>query len=295
MSNSDSSRMGLLKSGLADSPSLHWAAVDLCGPLREAVERLDLSPVAAGALGRCLTGAVLLQGMAITTPGRLVLGISGDGPLSRVMAEVEKSGNVRGMVSAPRVELPTSEQEDLGDARAMGSGLMQVWREEGRHSYRSQVSIDAGRIGNALTHYLEQSEQTRSAVLLGVLAEKSGVAAAGGMMLEVLPRPDDDLELDHLEERLRGLSGVSRLLASDGLDGLIDKVLGMSNATVLEERKIRYHCSCTGSTVRRYLQGLETGEIEELRTEAGTLEAECVFCGRQYQFDDLDSEESERP
>ena len=107
-------------------------------------------------------------------------------------------------------------------------------------------------------------------------------------MLEVLPGPDDDLALDHLEERLRGLSGVSRLLASHGLDGLIDEVLGTSDATVTESKIVRYHCSCTGSTVRRYLRGLEAAEIEALRTKAGALQAECIFCGRQYHFDDLD-------
>ena len=50
MNDLNTHQLGLLKSGFSDNPSLRWSAVDLRGPLREAVERLDLSPVAAGAL-----------------------------------------------------------------------------------------------------------------------------------------------------------------------------------------------------------------------------------------------------
>jgi molecular chaperone Hsp33 len=235
-----------------------------------------------------------LQGIALKSPSRLVLGISGDGPLSQVMAEVAESGDLRGMVSAPQIELPTAGKDELGDARAMGNGLMQVWKEEERHSHRSQVSIDGGRIGDALTHHLEQSEQTRSAVLLGVLAERNGIAAAGGLMLEMLPGPEDETALDQLEKRLTELPGASFLLATGGLDGLIEEVLGPSGASVSSSKKFRYHCRCTDNTVRRYLRGLAAEETEGLRTEAGELEAECVFCGRRYRFDDSDLHVDER-
>ena len=42
--------------------------------------------------------------------------------------------------------------------------------------------------------------------------------------------------------------------------------------------------------MQRYLRGLETSEIDSLRTESGSLKAECVFCGRQYHFDDVGQE-----
>ena len=76
----------------------------------------------------------------------------------------------------------------------------------------SQVELVSGEIGIDIAHYLEQSEQTRSAVLLGVLARPDGlVAAAGGMVVEVLPgAPDEAIEL--LEANIAGIGGVSELL-----------------------------------------------------------------------------------
>jgi molecular chaperone Hsp33 len=225
--------------------------------------------------------------MTIKTASRLVLGIAGDGPLSRVMAEIENTGDIRGMVSSPQIEIPRANLDDLGVGKAIGSGLLRVWKEEPDFSYESQVAIADGRIGDAVAHFLERSEQTRSAVLLGVLAERKGITAAGGVMLEALPGSADE-ELAGFESHLETLPSVSKLMADEGLDGLIHRVLAPAGYREIETRTIRYRCRCSGSGIRRFLSNLAEEERGRLKTEAGAYEAECVFCGHRYSFEDLD-------
>ena len=119
-------RNGVLSVGLNKEQTVRWVAADLTGPLREACQRLDLSPVAAGALGRLLVGAVLLRSLSPARSSRVVLGFSGDGPLRRVVAEAREEGAARGTVSEPRLDLPTSDPSELGVGRALGDGVLQI-------------------------------------------------------------------------------------------------------------------------------------------------------------------------
>src|SRR4029079_12789365 len=147
-----------------------WGVVEITGVVEEARRRLDLSPVASAALGRTLAGSALLLSLAPKSLHRLVLEVHGDGPLGRVLAEADPEGNLRGMVGDPRVDLPATPAGKLAVGRGVGRGTLRVLRElAAGGSYHSQVELVSGEIGDDLAHYLEQSEQIRSAGLLGVL------------------------------------------------------------------------------------------------------------------------------
>lgn len=276
---------GELRAGTAAGGALRWAAVDLVAPLRVACARQDLSPVAAGALGRCLAAACLLQRAAAKTPSRLVLELSGDGPLKRVLAEVRLDGSLRGMVGEPRADLPATADGDLDVGRAIGSGLLKVWRLFRRSSYQSHVELEAGGVGSAITHFLRQSEQTRSAALLGVLAVPEGIAAAGGLLLEVLPGAGESA-VARLEENLAaGGVGPSRLLADGGLEALLDHTLDGLEREAGERTALDYRCGCSRDRIGRYLAALGEEDRAELVRDDGAVEAECVFCGARYAFE----------
>ena len=69
--------------------------------------------------------------------------------------------------------------------------------------YSSTVELVSGEIGDDLTHYLVNSEQTPSALVLGVFVGADGVEAAGGLLLQILPRAAEDEEIvSVLESRL---------------------------------------------------------------------------------------------
>jgi len=275
---------GRLQLGMAGNGALRWAVADVTEVVEEARGRLDLSPIAAAALGRCLAGAALLLRLAAKTPTRLVLEIRGDGPLGRVIAEADPEGNLRGMVGDPHVDLPATPAGKLAVGRAVGKGLLRVLREHaGGGSYHSQVELVSGEIGEDVAHYLEQSEQSRSAVLLGVLAKPFGVAAAGGMIVEVLPGAPEEV-VTRLEENLAGLPGISHLVEAGGSEQVIENLLAGFEREVRETRPLRYRCRCSRERLLHHLVLLPEDDREHLRTADGTIEADCVFCGSRYVY-----------
>jgi molecular chaperone Hsp33 len=275
---------GSLQLGLAGGGALRWAAADVTGVVEEARGRLDLSPVAAAALGRSLAGAALLLRLATKTPSRLVVEIRGDGPLGRVIAEADPEGNLRGMVGDPRVVVPDYPNGKLAVGSAVGKGLLRVLREhEGGGSYHSQVELVSGEISEDVAHYLAQSEQRHSAVLLGVLARPSGVAAAGGMIVEVLPGAPEEI-IGRLEQNILSVPGVSQLVEAGGSGHVIDTLLAGLDREVRESRPLRYRCRCSRERLRHHLALLPTEDRDHLCDEDGRIEADCVFCGSRYRY-----------
>jgi molecular chaperone Hsp33 len=280
----DTNHKGSLQLGLAGKGELRWAVADVTGIVEEARERLDLSPVAAAALGRSLAGAALLLRLAVKTPSRLVLDVKGDGPIGRVLAEADEAGNLRGMVGDPRVAAPDRPDGKLGVGNAVGQGMLRVLREHaGGGSYHSQVELVSGEISEDLAHYLAQSEQTRSAVLLGVLGKPAGVAAAGGIIIEVLPGAAEET-LDRLESNIAGIRGVSHLVEQGGAEQVLATLFAGLDHELAETRPLRYRCRCSRERLLRHLVMLPAGDRDVLPDETGEIVADCVFCGTQYRF-----------
>ncbi len=275
---------GRLRTGLAGDGGLRWAAADLTEVVETARARLDLFPVAAAALGRSLAGAALLLRLSTKTPTRLVVEVKGDGPLGRVIAEADDGGNLRGMVGDPRAQVEHTAEGKLAVGRAVGRGTLRVLREHPGGSYHSQVELVSGEIGEDLGHYLEQSQQIRSAVLLGVLGRPFGVAAAGGMIVEVIPGAAGEV-IDQLEANVAAAGGVSRLVEAGGVERMLAAVLDGLDPREVEERPLHYRCRCTRERLRRHLVLLAEDDLASLRLDDGSVEAECVFCASTYRFE----------
>jgi molecular chaperone Hsp33 len=216
-------------------------AADITLVLEEARRRLDLSPIAAVALGRSLSAAALIQRISLKMPARVVLEVVGDGPMGKVVAEVDSKGHLRGLVGNPQLETP--EDGRMRIAPLLGSGFLRVTREEKRSRYSSQVELVSGELGDDITHYLEQSEQIRSAVLLGVLPRPIGIGAAGGLIVEALPGTEDEV-IDQLEENIRTLEGVSSCMDRGGIPALVKAVLQGFDREIVERQPLEYRCRC---------------------------------------------------
>lgn len=277
------SARGGLEMGLAGDGWLRYGVVDLGEVVEEARLRLDLSPIASAALGRAMAASTLLLRLSLKTPSRLVLEVRGDGPLGTVLAETDVEGNLRGTVANPRIDLASRSDGKLPVGEAVGRGTLRVIREHARGSYASQVELVSGEIGLDVAHFLEQSEQTQSAVLLGVLTRPEGVTGAGGLIVEVLPGAPEEL-ISVLETNLSDLRGVSRLLEAGGREEVLGSVFARMDREVLEHRALAHRCRCDRNRLLLHLASLSAEERDSIRTEGGTTEGDCVFCGIRYVF-----------
>ncbi|HLO51756.1 MAG TPA: Hsp33 family molecular chaperone HslO [Kamptonema sp.] len=253
----------------------------------EARRRHKLSYVATAALGRTMSAGLLLASSMKTQQSRVNIRIRGDGPLGGLMVDAGVDGNVRGYVDNPEVELPPNAIGKLDVGGAIGEGFLYVVRDVGYgYPYSSTVELVSGEIGDDISHYLATSEQTPSALVLGVFVGAEGVQASGGLMLQVLPKAASDEELvQKLESRVASLSGFTPLLRSGKtLEQMFEQLLGDMGLEILPEvQMLRFHCGCSFDRVLGALKMLGEAELQDMIEKDDGAEATCHFCGEVYK------------
>ena len=273
-------KTGSLHLGTAGDGDLRWAVADMAPVVEEARRARDLSPLAAIGLGQLLTGAALLSRFISKEPLRIVLEVRGDGPLGRIRAEADSLGRIRGLVQRP---LARREEDHGPGAPELGTGTLRVMRQLDRKNYDSRVALVDGGVARNLAHFLDQSEQIRSAVVLGVLTRREGVAAGGGLIVEALPGADATL-VRELERRFGDFPSVSAVLEREGPWGLLAQALGDLERQQLEERHLLLACDCDRDRFQQHLRALMLQEPELLEEGEDRLTVQCSFCGEDYAF-----------
>ncbi|MBE9258628.1 MULTISPECIES: Hsp33 family molecular chaperone HslO [Aphanizomenonaceae] len=259
----------------------------------EARQRHKLSYVATAALGRTMAAGLLMAASMKRSGSRVNVRVKGDGPLGGVLADAGLDGTVRGYVGNPSVELPPNHKGKLDVGGAVGAGFLYVVRDLGHgYPYSSTVELVSGEIGDDVAHYLASSEQTPSALVLGVFVGEQGVTAAGGILIQVLPKAARDEELvATLESRIEALSGFTPLLqAGKTLTEIFNDLLGDMGLNIFpESQMLRFHCGCSFNRALGALKILGEAELQDMIVKDDGAEATCDFCGNIYQAssDDL--------
>ncbi|WP_337884845.1 Hsp33 family molecular chaperone HslO [Fischerella thermalis] len=253
----------------------------------EARRRHQMSYVATAALGRTMTAGLLMASNMKRTGSRVNIRVKGDGPLGGILIDAGLDGTVRGYVGNPAVELPPNAKGKLDVGGAVGDGFLYVVRDIGYgYPYSSTVEIVSGEIGDDVAHYLVTSEQTPSALVLGVFVEPSGVTAAGGLLVQVLPKAArDEALIETLESRVAALSGFTPLLqAGKSLTEIFQDLLGDMGVNIFPETQmLRFHCGCSFDRVLGALKMLGEAELQDMIIKDNGAEATCDFCGTVYQ------------
>jgi molecular chaperone Hsp33 len=254
----------------------------------EARRRHKLSYVATAALGRTMSAGLLLASSMKREGSRVNVRIKGEGPLGGILVDAGLDGTVRGYVDNPTVELPPNERGKLDVGGAVGSdGYLYVVRDVGYgYPYSSTVEIVSGEIGDDIAHYLVTSEQTPSALVIGVFVGAEGVTAAGGILIQVMPKAArDEALVQLLESRVAKLSGFTPLLQEGKtLPEIFEQLLGDMNLVILPEvQMVRFHCGCSFDRVLGALKMLGEAELQDMIEKDDGAEATCHFCGEVYQ------------
>jgi molecular chaperone Hsp33 len=266
----------------------------VAGEVTDTVEELrrihDTSPVTTAAIGRLATGALLLAATLEKVTGRepvLTVEVDGGGPAGRLMATASPAGWVRAMVVNPHATADPVVNGKLNVAGVVGvDGELAVTRDPGiGEPYRGVVPLISGEIARDIAHYLDDSEQTPAAVLLGVFATNQGrVGNAGGLMIQLLPGIAD-AEAVELSRRVRSLGPLTSRLLSD--DRPVDwlRTLFPEGHRITEKMPARFLCGCTQERVETALKLMGAREIRALLVVSGGEPAHltCEFCRSEYE------------
>ncbi|NGZ78147.1 Hsp33 family molecular chaperone HslO [Saccharibacillus alkalitolerans] len=259
--------------------------------VEELRRRHDTFPTATAALGRTLTTAAMMGAM-LKGEEKLTIQVKGSGPLGQIVADANAKGEVRGYVDHPHVHLPSNAMGKLDVAGAVGTeGFLYVTKDLGlKEPYRGSVPIVSGELGEDFTYYFAASEQTPSAVGIGVLvAPDNSVISAGGLIVQLLPGLSDE-EIDAIERAISTLPPVSALI-DQGLspEELIKWVL--PDVNIQESLDVVFRCECSRERVERTLISLGSEEIQGIIDDQGVAEVVCHFCNETYQFEREDLEQ----
>lgn len=253
--------------------------------VNEAIRRHGCYPVAAAALGRTMTGALLLAAN-LKNKEALTVTFDGHGPLGKVTADATPEGYVRGTVGDPHVSLPLNAKGKIDVGGGVGTnGLVTVTRFTGlKNPIKGSSEIVDGEIADDLTRYLAISEQTPSAVGLGVLvAPDFHCVGAGGFIVQPLPDASEET-LELLEKNVSSIDSVSHMVER-GLDakGIIGEVLAGFDVEYLAKTDLAFRCQCSKGRISDVLLGLNLKDLKTL-VEDGHAEVVCHFCNEKYQF-----------
>ena len=266
--------------GMAADNQVRFFACNSTETVEKARITHNTSPVVTCALGRLLTGGVLMGAMGKNDTDMLTIRIQCQGPIKGMLVTADSKGNVKGYVNEAEVMLPATDV-----AKAIDLGVMSVIRDIGlKEPYVGQTHLVSSEIAEDLTYYFATSDQIPSSVALGVLLNSdTTVKYAGGFIIQLLPTADEET-ISAVERCIEGIPAVTSMI-TDGLtpEQICKKVLPEFELEVLDESNPEYKCNCSRERVMKALISVGEKELRDMQNDEIT-QVNCQFCGKSYDF-----------
>ena len=261
---------------------------------RRGAEIQGTTPNATAAFGRTLTAASMMGNMQKAENGSMTLQIRGGGPIGTITVVSDATGNVRGCVTEAKVPLVEKHPGKLDVGATVGTdGTLTVIRDlQMKEPYIGSTQLVSGEIGDDITAYFANSEQTPTACALGVLVDRDqSVKVAGGYILQLLPGAPEET-IDALEAGIRRAGAVTAML-EQGMtpEDILGQVCGDLGVVFMETTEVSYKCYCSRERVTAALISLGKAELTEIMEEGKTFPVECQFCDTVYTFTSEDIRE----
>lgn len=252
----------------------------------EARKRHNTSPIATAALGRLMSGAVMMGSMMKGEKDLLTVQIQCSGPVKGLTVTANTRGEVKGFAMVPDVELPLNDKGKLDVGGALGLGVMSVIKDMGlKEPYVGQIALQTGEIAEDLTYYFATSEQVPSAVGLGVLVNTDlSVRQAGGFIIQLMPFTSDEV-VERLEKKITEIASVTEMMEKGMTPEMIlEEILGEFGVEITEKLPTGFVCDCSKERVSRAIATLSKKDLNDIIGDGESIEVKCQFCNKAYEF-----------
>jgi molecular chaperone Hsp33 len=276
--------MDTMVRALAHSGRIRIFVCNTTNLVEYARQRHDTYPTATAALGRLLSAGVLMGSMLKSDQEKISLTIRSDGPLKTIIVDADHLGNVRGLVGNPYVNMTNEKTGKLDVGRAVGRGMLNVVKDLNmKNDFTSSVELQTGEIGDDLAYYFLASEQTPSAVSVGVLVNTdASVLASGALIIQMMPDADE-ADVMITENVVAHLKPISQMI-HEGMTPRDIAIALYDDVEVLDEQPVKFECSCNKERMARALSTLEIMDLKDMIQEDHGCELTCHFCNTSYAF-----------
>jgi molecular chaperone Hsp33 len=248
----------------------------------------NTTPTASAALGRTLSAGLMMGYMMKNEQDRLTITINGGGPIGTIMVVSDNSGNVKGYVGNPNVDLDLKENGKLNVGGAVGTeGKLTVMMDIGmKEPYVGSTELVTGEIGEDIAYYYYLSEQQNTAVALGVLVDTDySIKSAGGFIIQTLPFMEEE-DIEKLEKTLSNLKSVSDYFDNDkDIEEIAKEIFSDFDIEIHDKIPVAFNCDCSEERMEQALISLGKKELREIIEEDGKIETVCHFCNNKYLFE----------
>lgn len=265
--------------------ALTVSAVESREIVNRAIKIHGLSPVAAAAMGRCLTMAALMGEELKNPSDSLTATIKGGGPLGTVTVCADALGHVKGTVTNPVVETLLKPNGHLDVGAAVGTdGQLTIIKDIGlKQPYVGTSPLISGEIAQDFAYYFATSEQQPCGITLGVGLERGKCSSAGGVFVRVLPNCPSEL-LSKVETIMYAMDEMSFQFKNSTARQVVERFFGEFSPEFTIEKQVSYRCNCGKRKIDKIIKGLGRAEAQSILDEVGKIEVCCHFCGKKYVY-----------
>lgn len=286
-----------LVKALAFNKSVRIIALDSTNTVSEAQKTHNMWPTSAAALGRTLSVGAMMGSM-LKGKERLLIRIDGGGPIGQILVEANTFGEVKGYVTRNEVYMTYNsgpKEGKLAVGKAVGNeGFIHISKDLGlKEMFTGSTPLQTGEIGDDFTYYFAHSEQTPSAVGVGVLVDVDySVKSSGGFLIQLMPEASEETIIA-LENKIGTLKPVSTMIDEQMTPEDIIKEIAGEDYEIIDSIPVAFKCDCSRERFKNGIYTLDRKEIEKMIDEDGAITAECHFCNTHYQYSKEDFNFSE--
>lgn len=278
--------MDILARGTALGGNVRVFCCNTTQLVQEAVTRHNCLPTAAAALGRTLSVGCIMGSMLKDKHEKIEIQIDGQGPLGKMVVDAYCNGKVRGFVTNPQVDFSKEgHPEKLDVGKAVGTdGVLRVIKDMSmKQPFVSEVPLQTGEIGDDFAYYYAESEQTASAVSVGVLVNPDGsIKAAGALLIQLLPSATET-EIEMVEDIVAHLKPISQTIDEMGDPTKVLEAI-FNDYEQLETQPLKFKCECNKGKFAIILSRLPKEDLQQMIDEDHGCEVVCKFCNNKYTY-----------
>jgi len=232
------------------------------------------------ALGELLAAAALLTAN-IKFEGSLVLQLQGNGPVRLIVVEATSKKTLRATAKWAG-EVPGSGA--LADLLGQGHFAITLDQSQaGKQNYQGIVPLEGTSVADALTHYMQSSEQIDTRIHLASSDDK-----VAGMLLQRMPDQESADADDWNRAALLADTLTKDELLTLAPGDLLMRLFHEETLRRFEQEPLSFACTCSREKVGGMLKMLGAAEVNSILAEHGQVETHCEFCGKQYRLDAVD-------